>query len=169
VSVLDAFLSTWSNAKATFGEGSPQTGDRYDGSSQLRRLQGNLEAAAPGSRWTGTAADAYGTANADHGKVLGQLAELDQRLGAQINQSSQLVATGRNDLDAVRKWVVDAAAAVPNGANREQTLMPIVSKGLSQVTEIVSKSNEDLVQIGATISALGSEYAALGDQKIGRS
>jgi hypothetical protein len=77
--------------------------------------------------------------------------------------------TGRNDLDAVRKWVVDAAAAVPNGANREQTLMPIVSNGLRQVTDIVSKSNEDLVQIGATISALGSEYAALGDQTIRRS
>ena len=30
MSVLDAFLSTWSNARSTFGGGTPQTGAQYD-------------------------------------------------------------------------------------------------------------------------------------------
>jgi len=30
VSVLDGFLATWSDAKATFGEGTPETGAKFD-------------------------------------------------------------------------------------------------------------------------------------------
>jgi uncharacterized protein YukE len=162
VGVLDAFLSTWSKARATFGEGAPQTGAEYDNSATLRRLQTTVESAAPGSTWTGAAANAYGTTNAKHGQVLGKLAGLDQRLGAQVNESARVVEAGRRDLDAVRNWVVDAAASVPEGKNREQMLMPIVSKGLGEVSDIVTKSNGDLAKIGGQIRTIGSEYDALG-------
>jgi hypothetical protein len=59
VSVLGAFESTWSNARSTFGDGSPATGDQYDKSNSLRQMQSELSSAAPGSRWTGAAATAY--------------------------------------------------------------------------------------------------------------
>jgi hypothetical protein len=163
VSVLDAFLSTWSKARATFGQGAPQTGAQYDNSAALRQLQTTVESAAPASKWTGDAANAYGTANANHGQVLGQLAGLDQRLSAHVDQSAQVVDAGRRNLDAVRNWVVDAAASVPQGKNREQMLMPIVSKGLGEITEIVTKSNGDLAKIGGQIRTIGNEYDALGN------
>ena len=71
MSVLDAFLSTWSNARQTFGEGTPQPGVQYDNSGKLRQLESNLASAAPGSRWTGTAATRYDAANTAHRRVLG--------------------------------------------------------------------------------------------------
>lgn len=75
--VLEAFLSTWSKPRDTFGEGVPQTGERFDQSGPLRQMQSTVESAAPGSRWSGTAASAYGAANTNHGKVFGSLAGLD--------------------------------------------------------------------------------------------
>jgi hypothetical protein len=114
--VLDGFLSTWSNARATFGDGDPPAGAQYDRSAQLRQAQTDLASAAPGSHWSGAAATAYGKANEDHRQVIGQLAGLDQRLSAHVDQSAQAVTKGRQDLDAVRKWVVDAAGSVPNNA-----------------------------------------------------
>ena len=163
--VLDAFMSTWSKARETFGQGVPQTGDRFDQSGPLQQLQTTVESAAPGSRWTGTAAAAYSTVNEDHGKVFAQLASLDQRLGAHVTASANVVTAGRQDLDALRKWVQDAAASVPAGKNRETLLMPIVRKGLGQLSQIVTKSNGDLSTIGGQIRGLGGEYAALGNQK----
>lgn len=165
MSVLDGFLSTWSKARETFGQGAPHGGAQFDGSGPLNRAASNLESAAPGSRWTGGAASAYDTANTEHRRVLGQLAALDQRLSTHVDQSSQVVAAGRTNLDAVRQWVADAAASVPRGADRERTLMPIVQKGLSQLTAIVSQSNSDLNGIGAKIRGLGNEYQALGNQR----
>ena len=93
-------------------------------------MQSTVQSAAPGSKWTGGAAGAYGTANTNHGEVFGRLAGLDQRLSAQVDQSSQVVDAGRRNLDSVRQWVIDAAASVPPGKNREQMLLPIVQKGL---------------------------------------
>jgi EspA/EspE family len=55
--VLDAFLSAWSNARQTFGEGIPQTGAQYDNNGTLSQLQTTVQSAAPGSKWTGGAAD----------------------------------------------------------------------------------------------------------------
>ena len=46
MSVLDAFLSTWSNARATFGEGVPQPGTGYDQSASLTTLKSDLDQAA---------------------------------------------------------------------------------------------------------------------------
>ncbi|MBJ7340754.1 EspA/EspE family type VII secretion system effector [Mycolicibacterium sp.] len=167
VGVLDAFISTWSTARETFGQGVPQTGEQFDESATLQQLETTVASAAPGSRWTGTASAAYDAANKDHGKVIAQLADLDQRLGKQVTASSHVVASGRQDLDAVRKWVLDAAASVPPGKNREQLLMPIVQKGLGQVSQIVTKSNGELSTIGGQIRTLSGEYAALGNQKFG--
>jgi hypothetical protein len=45
VSVLDGFHTTWSNAKATFGEGTPQTGEQYDGSAKLSQARSTLDSA----------------------------------------------------------------------------------------------------------------------------
>jgi hypothetical protein len=165
--VLNAFLSTWSNARQTYGEGTPQTGAQYDGSSTLNQLQSTVQTAAPGSKWTGGAANAYGVANTEHGRVLGQLAGLDQRLSAHVDESAQVVAAGRRDLDAVRKWVVDASANLPQNAAGERMRMAIVQKGVSQVQEIIQRSNGELNSIGGKIRGLGGEYQALGNQKFG--
>jgi hypothetical protein len=168
VSVLDGFLATWSDARATFGQGTPETGTKFDQSGPLLTAQANVQSAAPGSTWTGSGANAYGAANAEHGAVLGKVAGLDQRLSGQVNQSSEVVAAGRRDLDALRQWVVDAAAAVPPGKNRDQMLLPIVQKGLGQLTDIVNKSNGDLSKIGAEIRALDAEYKALANQRFAK-
>lgn len=130
-------------------------------------MQANVQSAAPGSRWTGGAASAYGTANANHGEVFGKLAGLDQRLSAQVEQSSQVVDAGRRNLDTLRQWVVDAAASAPRGKNREQMLLPIVQKGLGQLSEIVTTANGDLGKIGRQIRGIGDEYTELGEQRFG--
>lgn len=163
--VLDGFIATWSNARDTFGQGVPATGEQFDKSGPLRDMQSTVESAAPGSRWTGAAAAAYHTANADHGKVFARLASLDQQLSNHVNASSQVVAAGRQNLETIRKWVVDSAAAIPPGKNHDQMVMQIVNKGLGQLREVVTKSNGDLATIGGKIRGLGGEYEALGNQK----
>ena len=166
--MLDGFFSTWSMARDKFGQGTPTTGEQYDKSGPLTTMQTTVQSAAPGSKWIGTAASAYDAANTDHGKVFGKLAGLDQRLSAQITQSAQVVDVGRSNLDKVRDWVVAAAASVPEGKNRDQLLMPIVQKGLRQVSDIINDSHTNLGKIGTTISGIGAEYDALGDQKFGK-
>lgn len=168
MSVVNAFLSTWSNARETFGEGTPQPGAQYDNSGTLRGLQSTVETAAPGSKWTGGAANAYGAANAEHGRVLGQMAGLDQRLAAEVDNSARVVDVGRRNLDAVRQWVVDAAASVPPGQAGETMKMAIAQKGLSQLQEIIQKSNGDMNAIGGRIRGLGDEYQALSNQKFAK-
>lgn len=158
-------MSTWSKARETFGQGVPQTGERFDQSAQLRQMQTTVASAAPGSRWIGAAANAYDTANTNHGKIFGELASLDQRLSAKVTESAHVVSTGRQNLDTVRQWVLDAAATVPEGKAREQLLMPIVKNGLGQITEIITISNTELNRVGGAIKGIGSEYQALSDQK----
>ncbi|MGW0159738.1 EspA/EspE family type VII secretion system effector [Mycobacterium sp. NPDC003323] len=165
--VLDAFLSTWSNARNTFGQGVPQDGSGFDQSVALTALQQRLDAAAPGARWTGTAASAYDAVNNEHRRVIGALADLDRRLRDQIDMSARVVSAGRTGLDEVRRWVTDAAASVPRNPAGERMLVPIVSKGIGEVSDIVLSSNRELDAIGATIRTLGDEYITLGDQKFG--
>jgi hypothetical protein len=168
VGALDAFMSTWSNARSTLGEGTPQEGAQFDKSSQFRQAQSGVESAAPGAKWTGSAADSYAEANSNQARVLGQMAGLDQRLGAEIDRSAAVVAAGRQNLDQVKQWVQDAAASVPQGADREQTLLPIARKGIGDVADVVKQTNGDLNAIGERIRLLGNEYQALGDDKKGK-
>jgi pimeloyl-ACP methyl ester carboxylesterase len=165
VGALDAFMTTWSQARATFGEGTPTEGAAFNASKQLRASQVSVESAAPGDRWRGSAADAYAEANRRQGNVLGRMADLDQRLGAEVDRSAAVVAAGRRNLDEVKQWVTDAALSVPAGANREQALMPIARKGIGEVADILKQSNSDLNAIGGRIRAIGDEYRILGDPK----
>jgi len=169
VSVLAAFLTTWSNARQTFGQGSPEGGAQLDRSGPLRQLQASVDAAAPGARWTGTASGAYGAANQEHGRVLGQLAGLEQRLVTEVDRSAEVVATGRRNLDAVRKWVLDMASTVPQNSTGEQMLLPVVQRGITDVSDIVRRSNSELNEIGDRIREIAGEYQALGNQKFGGS
>jgi len=165
VSVLDAFLSTWSHARSTFGEGIPSEGAQLDRSSQLRGLQDDVASAAPGSNWTGSGSDMYADANSRHARTLGNLADLDKRLGAEVDRSAAVVAAGRRELDSVRQWVVDAAAAVPRTAAGDRMLWSVVSKGSGELTDIVNRSNGDLAAIAQRIRGLGGEYDELGRPK----
>ncbi|MGE2689037.1 DUF6973 domain-containing protein [Mycolicibacterium pulveris] len=168
MTVLDVFLSTWSNARQTFGTGSPQAGAQFDNSGPLRQLASELSSATPGCRWSGSAAAAYGTANTDHQRVLGQIAELDQQLSARVDESAHVVAAGRRDLEAVRQWVLDAAASVPPNEAGQAMMLPIVQKGVAQLAEIMQRSNRDLNAVGEKIRALGDEYQTLSHQKFGQ-
>ena len=166
--VLDGFESTASNARSTFGQGVPQDGAQFDNSSQLRQMQSTVDSAKPNQGWTGSAADSYSTANDKQGRVLGGIADLDQRLRTEVNNSAQVVSAGRQNIDAVRQWVNDAAATVPPGQNRDRMLYPIVSKGAGEIAEILKKSNGDMSTIAGRINGLGSEYQRLGgDLKLG--
>jgi hypothetical protein len=165
VSVLDGFYSTWDNARHTFGQGTPQGGAQYDKSGPLRQMGSDLANAAPGSKWSGAAAANYDAANTEHRRVIGQLAGLDQRLSQHVDQSAQVVTAGRQQLDAVRQWVTDAAATVPPGKTRDQMLMQIANKGIAQISEIVQKSNANLNTIAGSMRGLKGAYDALLDQK----
>jgi hypothetical protein len=168
MSALDAFMITWSRARATFGQGVPSDGSRFDQSSQFRQLQNQVESAAPGSKWSGAASDSYADANANHARRLGNIGELDQRLGAEVQRSAAVVTAGRRDLDAVKQWVSDAAATVPKTAAGQRMLWPIVSKGSAEIQEIITRSNGELSSIAGRIQGLGSEYQALGDDGAGK-
>jgi uncharacterized protein YukE len=161
VGVLDGFMVVWSNARATFGEGTPEGGAQFDASAQLHELQSKVNSAAPGARWSGSGADAYADTNDRQARTLGKLAELDQRLGSEVDRSAWVVAAGRRDLDAVRQWVTDAAATVPNSAAGERMLIPVVSRGAGEIVGIVERSHTDLGAIARRIEALGGEYRAL--------
>lgn len=161
VGVLEAFLRTWEHARVTFGEGTPRGGDDFDQSAQFRQLQREIETAGPRSDWTGAASDDYAEANQRQSRVLGAMAGLDERLRAEVDRSAAVVSAGRRDLDAVRQWVVDAAASVPRTPLGEQMLLPVVSRGAGEVAEIVHRSNADLAAIAARIRALGDEYDEL--------
>jgi len=166
VGSLDAFMSTWATARSTLGEGTPQDGAVFDRSSQLRQMQSSVESAAPASRWTGDGADSYADANSRQGRVLGQMAGLDRRLGAEVDRSAAVVTAGRQNLDQVKQWVLDAAASVPPGEDREQQLMPIARKGIGDVADVVKQTHGDLNAIGARINAIGNEYRSLGEENV---
>ncbi|UNB54831.1 EspA/EspE family type VII secretion system effector [Mycolicibacterium sp. YH-1] len=103
--VLDGFYRTWSNARSTFGEGTPWGGESFDASPMLRQLQSNLVGAKPSSQWSGSAADSYSTANDKQAHVLGEMANLDQRLRAEVDRSASVVSAGRRDLETgLDRW-----------------------------------------------------------------
>jgi hypothetical protein len=168
VSALDGFYTTWDNARQTFGQGAPQPGADFDKSPQLTNLGSGVTAAAPGSKWSGAAATNYDKANADHQAVFGKLAELDKKIAQQVDQSAQVVATGRQNLDQVRQWVTDAANSVPPGKQRDMLLMQIANRGLGQLTEVVQKTNAESNTVAQNLAKLGPEFEAVkNEQKFG--
>jgi EspA-like secreted protein len=166
VSLLNAFLATWSHARKTFGQSAPAGGAQFDQSARLRQMQSDVEGAAPAAHWQGGAATAYAARNDEHAEIFGKLAHLDTRLAAEIDKSAEVVAYGRADLDNVRDWVVSAASSVPNNQAGQTMLMSIVSKGMGDLSEVVLKSNGELNAIGANIQQIGEEYAGLSNQKL---
>jgi hypothetical protein len=161
VGVLEGFLSTWSSARATFGVGVPQVGADFDNSAHFRRLQADVESAAPESTWGGAAADAYADANRTQGRTLGAMAELDTRLGVEVDRSAAVVATGRRDLDAVKQWVVDAASTIPRTTAGERMLWPVVSKGADEIATIIQRSHGEMSAIAERMRGLCTGYEEL--------
>lgn len=161
MSVLGGFLSSWSQARTTFGEGAPTLGATFDSSSELRQLEAETSAAASGAVWSGGAADAYDDRTASHARKLAQTAELDQRIGVEVDRSAAVVTHGRRQLDSVRDWVLAAAASVPKNATGERMLLPIASKGCADVADIVTSCIGELATIAERIRGLGAEYATL--------
>ncbi len=100
--------------------------------------------------------------------MVSDLAGLDQRLRAHVDESAAVVSTGRRNLDAVRNWVTAAAASVPQNAAGERMMLPIVQKGIAELMNIVQTSNGELNSIGAKIRGLGDEYQELGNQRFGK-
>lgn len=166
--VVDAFMAVWAKARSTFGEGVPQDGSGFDESPTLLRLQAQVQAATPDGHWRGPSSDAYALVNDRHAGVLGGAAHLDRRLRAEVDRSAAVVAAGRRDLDAVRQWVAQAAATVPQTPQGERMLYPVVSRGSGEVIEILQRSHTDMAAIAGRIRGLGSEYQALrGELKLG--
>lgn len=158
MTVLGAFLSTWDDARATFGSGTPVGGAEFDMSDQFHELRSTVLSAASGGEWTGTAAEAYDDRNRAHAGAIGRLAELDRRLGVEVDRSAAVVTAGRRDLDSVKQWVVDAAASVPPTAAGDRVLLPVVVKGTAEIADIISRSNADMDAIAARIREIGSGY-----------
>ncbi|MGD9618342.1 MAG: EspA/EspE family type VII secretion system effector [Mycolicibacterium sp.] len=158
---LEGFLATWSRALRTFGDGVPVPGSQICASSVLRELKAQVQSAAPVDYWRGAAAADYARSSDVHGEELGKLADLDARLACEIDESAQVVARGRAELDDVRARVVGAASSVPDGMTGQIMVMPIVSQGLDQLDAVLSKANAELNAIGIRIRQIGAEYARL--------
>ncbi|MCV7160539.1 TPR repeat region-containing protein [Mycolicibacterium brisbanense] len=165
--LLDAFNETWSQARETFGQGTPEDGSKFDGSSRLLQMKSSVEAAAPDSRWQGTASDAYAAANKEHAQVYGKLADLDKRMAAEVTNAANVVTTGRQNLDNVKSWVTSMAATIPDtdADERDRKLLPIVNKGVSQLSDIIQKSTNDMTDIRGRVQGIKGEYDALTNQK----
>ncbi|MUL77617.1 EspA/EspE family type VII secretion system effector [Mycolicibacterium sp. CBMA 226] len=159
--VLGAFLSTWDDARAAFGSGTPVGGSAFDMSAKFQDLRSTVLSAAPGGEWTGTAAEAYDDRNRAHAGTIGRLAELDRRLGAEIDRSAAVVTAGRRDLDSVKQWVIDAAASAPPTAAGVRGLLPVVANGTAEIAAIIHRSNADMDAIAARIREIGSRYDEL--------
>ncbi|GJF08891.1 hypothetical protein NGTWS1803_13230 [Mycolicibacterium cyprinidarum] len=166
--VLEAFMATWSKARAAFGEGPPQDGSVVDASAALWQMQSEVEHAQPGDDWRGPGSDAYAVANEKQTRVLGESANLDRRLRAEVQRSATVVAAGRRDLDEVRQWVTCAASAVPLTPQGDRMLYPVVSRGSGEIVEILQRSHVELNAIAGRIRQIGGDYQGLsGGFKLG--
>jgi hypothetical protein len=167
VGLLDAFHETWSQARETFGQGTPEDGAKFDGSSRLLQMKSSVEAAAPDSRWQGSASDAYAAANKGHAQVYGKLADLDKRMAAEVTNAANVVTTGRQNLDNVKSWVTSMAASIPDtdADERDRKLLPIVNRGVGQLSDIIQKSTGEMTDIRGRVHGIKGEYDALTNQK----
>ncbi|MDR3661691.1 MAG: EspA/EspE family type VII secretion system effector [Mycobacterium sp.] len=159
---LDAFLAVWEQARATFGEGVPHDRTDFDKSAELRSMQEQVQSAGPGSHWTGAAADLYAEANEQHGRKLGQLADLDEKLGNEVERSADVVTAGRRELDALKQWVTDLAdeaEKTPTAAN-DHALWSAIGKASGDVADIIQRSHSDLSGVAGRIQGLDSSYGS---------
>lgn len=120
-----------------------------------------VASAAPAAGWTGAAAQAYAGHNERLAGTIGGLAELDRHLGSEVDRSAQVVAAGRRDLDSVKQWVLSAAAGVPPNAAGERALIPVVSRGVGEVADILRRADTDMNGIAARIRDIGQGYQNL--------
>ncbi|TLH74358.1 MULTISPECIES: EspA/EspE family type VII secretion system effector [Mycolicibacterium] len=157
---LDAFLLMWERARATFGEGVPHDRSEFDKSEQLRALQDQVKAAGPGPHWTGGAADRYAEANDKHAQALGRLADLDKRVGDELERSADVVNGGRRELDALKHWVTDLAdeAKKTPTAAADHALWSAIGKASGDVADIITRSHTDLSGVAGRIQSLDSEF-----------
>lgn len=170
VSALDGFYSTWNKARETFGVGVPTDGSQHDGSSQLLKLKGMVESAAPDDRWQGTASQAYAAANKKHAEVYQKLADLDQKMATEVTNAANVVANGRNKLDATKSWVDSAVNSLPSSLSaqaREKSLIPIANEGVKQVNTAVNTAHGDMLKIGFRVTVLKNAFDELQDQQFG--
>ncbi|MGV0744221.1 TPR repeat region-containing protein [Mycolicibacterium sp. XJ870] len=167
--VLDGFYSTWSKARETFGQGMPDDGSQYDGSSRLLEMKANVEAAAPDDRWQGTASQAYAAANKEHASVYEKLAGLDKKMAAEVKNAAAVVTTGRQNLDTTLGWVNSMVDSLPatSAQDRERKLIPIANKGISDVNGIVQSATNEMIGIKGNVDKLKGEFDALTNQKFG--
>lgn len=168
-SPLDAFNTTWAKARETFGQGSPVDGQQLDGSSRLQQIKATVESAAPDSRWQGTASETYAAANKEHAAVYGKLAGLDKRMAAEVTNAAAVVTAGRQNLDTVKSWVHSMASSLgaTTAQDRDRKLVPIVNQGISQVSDIITKSTGEMTDIGGRLRGMKAEYDELLGQKFG--
>lgn len=165
MSLLGAFDATWTQARATFGQGTPDGGDRLAASSrQLAGVETTVDGARPGAHWSGAAAESYAAANNGHARVIGETARLDGRLASELSRSAAVIEAGRNNLDAVRSWVHDAASRLPQTAAGQRLLVPIVQRGLSDVAALVQRSTSEFDDIARRVKEIGAQYDSLNNQ-----
>jgi uncharacterized protein YukE len=165
VGAFDAFMATWSQARATFGEGEPADGSQFDHSARLRELGSQVESASPGTAWAGTASDSYAELNHKHARKLDDIGDLDRQLSREVQRSADVVRTGRQDMDTVRQWVSSVASTLPNNAVGQSMLWPVVSKGSAEVQQILTRSSGELSLIARRIAKIGGQYDALREPR----
>lgn len=169
MSALGAFYSTWSNARQTFGEGTPQDGSQFDASSKFQQAKAAVEAAAPGASWQGAASEAYGAKNKDHAAVFGKLADLDRRMAAEVTNAANVVTAGRQKLDEVKNWVTRMVGSIPSGTSatdKDTKLLQIANAGISKVSNILQTSTGEMNAIGGRVRGVKGEFQALGNEKL---
>ncbi|MCC9186807.1 EspA/EspE family type VII secretion system effector [Mycolicibacterium mageritense] len=162
---LDAFYSTWSEARETFGQSTPQDGALLDNSSKLTQMKTGVEAAAPDARWQGPASEAYAAKNKEHAGVYGKLAELDQKMAAEVTKAANVVTTGRQNLDTVKSWVDSAANSIPPGtsaADRDNKLLSIATQGISKISDVITTSNAAMSAIGGRVATIKGAWHGIG-------
>lgn len=157
---LDGFYSTWNKARETFGQGVPTDGSQFDQSRSLTQMKASVEAAAPDDRWQGSGANAYAAANKEHAQVYQKLADLDQKMAAEVKNAANVVSVGRTNLDNAKGWVESMANSLPatSAQDRERKLIPIAREGINRVDNIVKTATSEMMGIKGNVEKLRGEY-----------
>ncbi|MCP2625204.1 hypothetical protein NLB33_20360, partial [Mycolicibacterium smegmatis] len=160
---LDGFYSTWNKARETFGQGAPTDGSQFDQSRSLTQMKASVEAAAPDDRWQGSGANAYAAANKEHAQVYQKLADLDQKMAAEVKNAANVVSAGRTNLDNAKSWVEGMANSLPatSQQDRERKLIPIAREGINRVDNIVKTATADMMGIKGRVTGFKTEYDAI--------